>query len=243
MQLKIRIKLDKELILPINYNSIIQAIIYHAATSIDKDFTSKLHDEGFCLSENDSTNFKYFSFSKLMGNYEIIGKSIKFTNEIFFEVRSIDAYFIHIVYEGIIKNKINFKGQYFKPILKLENKIIKDNSIYIKMISPIIAPKKLENGKKAYLNPMNNEFVPYLKNNFAHKYYNYYNNHADNIEIEYTNVTSKDKCVTSFKNIFVTGWYGTYYLEGKPEYLTFLYNVGLGSKNSQGFGLFEVIDN
>ena len=41
--------------------------------------------------------------------------------------------------------------------------------------------------------------------------------------------------------INISGWYGEYYLVGKRKYLDFLYQTGLGSKNSQGFGMFDVI--
>ena len=33
---------------------------------------------------------------------------------------------------------------------------------------------------------------------------------------------------------------GEYELIGEPKYLDFLYQTGLGSKNAQGFGMFEV---
>ena len=240
MQLKVRVKLDKNLTLPISYNSIIQGIIYHSATKIDKNFTSNLHDKGLGL-KTDTINFKYFSFSKIFGKYEINDKKITFFDEIRFEIRSIDPYFIHLVYEGMNKYGISFGERTLKPDLKLENKIITSNSITIKMISPIIAIKKDDN-KKEFINPMTNEFIPYLENNYSYKYQNYYNNEGKDIDIDIIDVTYRDKCVTSFKGIIMTGWYGIYHLEGSPESLTFLYNTGLGGKNSQGFGLFDIIE-
>lgn len=241
MQLKVKIKLEQELTLPISYNSIIQGIIYHSATKIDKNFTSNLHDKGLGI-ETEIANFKYFTFSKILGKYEIRDKNITFYDEIRFEIRSIDPYFIHLVYEGMNKYGINFGEVNVRPELKLENKIITSNSINIKMLSPIIAVKKDDDNKKEFLNPMTNEFIPYLKNNYLYKYQNYYNNEGNDINIDIINVTYRDKCVTSFKKIMMTGWYGVYHLEGSPESLTFLYNTGLGGKNSQGFGLFKIID-
>ena len=240
MQLKVKIKLDKKLTLPISYNSIIQGIIYHSATKIDEKFTSSLHDKGLGI-KTDTTNFKYFSFSKIFGKYKINDKKITFFDEIRFEIRSIDPYFIHLVYEGMNKYGINFGDRNLKSNLKLENRIITSNSITTKMISPIIAIKKDDN-KKEFINPMTNEFIPYLENNYSYKYQNYYNNEGKDIDIDIIDVTYRDKCVTSFKGIIMTGWYGIYHLEGSPESLTFLYNTGLGGKNSQGFGLFDIIE-
>ena len=63
-----------------------------------------------------------------------------------------------------------------------------------------------------------------------------------NIEITNTAISHSDKVVTTLKGIYITGWKGNYILNGSPDYLTFLYNCGIGNKNSQGFGLFELID-
>ena len=50
----------------------------------------------------------------------------------------------------------------------------------------------------------------------------------------------KDKYFTKYKNFFIEAWYGLYLLEGNADYLSFLYDAGLGSKNAQGFGMFEI---
>ncbi|MBC7189418.1 hypothetical protein H5U35_04285, partial [Candidatus Aerophobetes bacterium] len=40
----------------------------------------------------------------------------------------------------------------------------------------------------------------------------------------------------------IKGWMGTYRLEGNPELIKFSYDAGLGAKNSQGFGMYEVVN-
>ena len=49
------------------------------------------------------------------------------------------------------------------------------------------------------------------------------------------------KLVTRYKGILITAWYGTYQLTGERKYLDFLYQTGLGAKNAQGFGMFEIL--
>jgi hypothetical protein len=39
----------------------------------------------------------------------------------------------------------------------------------------------------------------------------------------------------------IKAWEGVYELKGKPELLDVAYNTGLGAKNSQGLGCFEVV--
>lgn len=243
MQLKVFLKLDTELVLPINYNHILQGIIYHSASSIDISHTKKLHNEGINADNYTNTNFKLFSFSKIIGKYKIVGKNIVFSESIFFEIRSVDPYFIFIVYEGLKKNGIKFKNKTFIPNLEISNKVITSDSIYIRMLSPIVALNNLPDGSKEFISPLNNNFSLYISNNFTNKYKAFYGTFPKSeIELIVADVSYKDKCVTKFKNIYLTAWNGFFYLKGEPEVLNFLYNVGLGSKNSQGFGLFNIIE-
>ena len=39
---------------------------------------------------------------------------------------------------------------------------------------------------------------------------------------------------------YVTGWRGSYLLSAEPQVLDLLYQTGLGSRNAQGFGLFDL---
>ena len=48
---------------------------------------------------------------------------------------------------------------------------------------------------------------------------------------------------TQYQLFMHHNWKGIYELSGKSEYLNFLYDVGIGAKNSQGFGMFDVMDN
>ena len=74
------------------------------------------------------------------------------------------------------------------------------------------------------------------------KYEAYYGITSEDITIKLVSVNEKDKYVTKYKNTYITAWHGIYILQGKKEYLEFLYYTGLGEKTSQGFGMFEVIE-
>ncbi|MBX6764787.1 MAG: CRISPR-associated endoribonuclease Cas6, partial [Rubrobacteraceae bacterium] len=54
-------------------------------------------------------------------------------------------------------------------------------------------------------------------------------------------VRSADQKVLRFKGTVVKGWMGLYELRMPRPYLQLAYDTGLGSKNSAGFGMFEVI--
>lgn len=238
MQLKIYIDLKNEpLTLPISYTHILQGIIYSSLAN-DIKYQTLLHNIGI----NEISNYKLFTFSALCGKHSIYDKKITFDEKIFFEIRSVDSYFIFLLYEYFKTNGITFGERTIIPNLNIENKIIREESISIKMNSPICITKKDENNKSIYLSPRDSFFEEAINNNFVKKYSSYYNTMPySNIEITNTELSHKDKIVTNLKGTYITGWKGTYILNGSPDYLTFLYNSGLGSKNSQGFGLFEII--
>ena len=239
MQLKIYIDLGSDkLSLPLNYNHILQGIIYNSLSN-DLEYQKTLHNEGITLGEN----YKLFTFSSLCGKHTISNKMITFIDNVFLEIRSVDSYFIFLVYEYMKQNGITFGNKKFYPNLKVENVIIQKNNITIKMNSPICAFQRDIENNTVYLSPRDNDFEKLINNNFFRKYSSYYcTDPCSDITITNINLSPKDKVVTNIKKIYITAWKGEYVLEGSPDYLTFLYNAGLGSKNSQGFGLFEIIE-
>ena len=242
MQLKIFIDLKDELILPINYNHILQGIIYHSIEAYNNTYAKILHDSGIQNNDNSNHTFKLFSFSKIIGKYKIEENKIKFFDSIFWEIRSVDSYFIHLLYMAFLQNGINFGNVNLIPNLKLENKVITEENIHIRTLSPIVVINKISFDKSIYLSPNDENFEQCLNTNFQNKYNAYYNTFPHNdIKIFTDNVSYKDKVVTTVKGIYINAWNGTFYLSSTPDLLTFLYNCGIGSKNSLGFGMFNIL--
>ena len=244
MQLKIFIDLKEELVLPINYNHLLQGIIYHSVGIYNKKYSEKLHSQGIQNDNNFNYKFKMFTFSKIIGKkYKTDGKTIKFFDSIFWEIRSIDSCFIHLLYLSFSQNGINFGNINVRPKLKVEDKIITENNIYVKMLSPIVVISKSENSKSIFLSPNDKNFEKCINNNFQNKYSAYYNTFPhNNIEITPDYISYKDKIVTTIKDIYINAWNGSYFINSSPDLLTFLYNCGLGSKNSAGFGMFNIAE-
>lgn len=74
MQLVVHIRLKEPLSLPINYNHILQAVIYRAL-SIMPDYSQFLHAEDL---PEDRENIKYFSLANWMENIEYEKKRLPF---------------------------------------------------------------------------------------------------------------------------------------------------------------------
>jgi len=246
MQLKIIIHLQEPLTLPLSYHHTLQAIIYNLMG--DAYGSSALHDGGKSYGNR---QYKLFTFSLLEGKTEITGKQITFTDSVSFEVRCIDENIIKCIEDNVLKNGIQFTETVYTDIECIrKNKRVTDNVILIKMISPVCVYKTLPGSTHAnYLNPMCNNFSEEINNNFHRKYQAAQIptlpplSEDDNITISPIKINPKDKYLTIYKKIIIEAYNGVYVLSGKPEFLDFLYNVGIGSKNSQGFGMFNILNN
>ena len=97
MQLVVHIRLKEPLSLPINYNHILQAVIYRAL-SIMPDYSQFLHAGGFTRGQR---KYKIFQFSQLDGEYRIREKKITFYSYVSFEVRSPEPLLIRLLADSI----------------------------------------------------------------------------------------------------------------------------------------------
>ncbi|PNV79087.1 MAG: CRISPR-associated endoribonuclease Cas6, partial [Dictyoglomus turgidum] len=50
----------------------------------------------------------------------------------------------------------------------------------------------------------------------------------------------KNRKVVIFKNTPIEGWAGVFELSGDPALIAITYEAGLGNKNSEGFGMWEI---
>ena len=50
------------------------------------------------------------------------------------------------------------------------------------------------------------------------------------------------KLVTSVKEIWLTAYHSSFAMQANPEIVKFVYDIGLGSLNSQGFGMIDIME-
>lgn len=240
MQLIININLDKQLILPLNYNHIVQSIIYRAL-SVIPEYADFIHDNGYM---NGNRSYKMFNFGQLKGEYRIEGRNIIFSNFVSLEVRSPLSMLINILKYSFETNGITFGEKTFNDILiEIYDYTIEDSEINIEMNSPVTVYSTDEYmGNTYYYAPTDVEFSDMIDANFKRKYFSYYGVRPySNVEIELLNNTAPRKMVTKYQGLYINAWFGRYRLSGERKYLDFLYQTGLGSKNSQGFGMFSLV--
>lgn len=240
MQLIVHIGLDRPLILPLNYNHILQSIIYRAIGNMP-DYANFLHNEGYT---RDKRQYRMFQFSQLSGEYTIQDRKIIFRSYVSFEIRTPEPLLIRLLGEYFWNHGIRFGETVYRDIqMELYDYTVEEENITIRMKSPVtVYSTDSEEGRIYYYNPEEEEFYQRLKENFFRKYQAYYGvEPVEMPEIKKERDKMPKKFVTKYQGRYITAWYGTYELSGKRKYLDFLYQVGLGSKNSQGFGMFEIL--
>ncbi len=244
MQLKLSFDLFEPISLPLGHHAILQGFIYHLLSE-SKDYADFLHDTGYMDGVH---SFKLFVFSTLHGNHSIDQGRIVYRDQIHLEIRSPKTEFCNILMQALQSSHSLELGH--KRIRLSECaftiKAIDTDSIRIRMLSPLSLSttyRENERKKTRYISPTDSEFANALQQNTTSKYRATYNKEPISpVTLDILSLTEDDRYVTKFNNhIFITGWNGLYQLSGDPSLLTFLYDSGLGSRNSQGFGMFEPI--
>lgn len=245
MQLKFIFKTDSLLYLPLGHHDILQGFIYNKLKNNSK-YAAFLHDVGYY---DNAHNFKMFVFSTLKGDHHIDNSRIVYTNNLYLEIRSPMDEFCNILLHSIQDNssaELNNQPIHLYDWC-ISDKQIHTTSIDIKMASPLtLSTTYYKNDKKKtrYLSPSDNDFNCAFIHNTKSKYKAFYKKDlSSDLQLSPINVGLKDKYVTKFKNhIFINAWNGTYRLDGDSSLLSFLYDTGIGSRNSQGFGMFDIVE-
>lgn len=246
MRITIEFHCNQELILPIHYNYILQGFLYKNLT--DKDYRNFLHETGYQL---DDKNFKMFTLSRLTGKFRIlkdIGK-IAFSSPFTLVVAAGVEQFITDLAETLIKSDQCILGDTPVEIksISVHKNFTPADKVQIKMLSPVVAYRTVLEGDKKhteYYSPWQKEFGPLVTNNLLRKYQILYGNLPENTDfrvIPNGSQEQKFKTIINYKGTVIIGYSGIYWLKGNPDLIEVAYNTGLGSKNSQGFGCWEVV--
>lgn len=233
MQIILNMKPRNPLIVPFNYNYQLQSAIYGKLREIDRsDFW---HDKGF----GDSAKFKAFTFGSLKGRYTVRDDKIHFEDTVSFEIRSpifnfCDDFQRAVEYFPdfrIFNTELDIISAY------TNNRHINQSSAVFTAQTAIVVYKSEENYTH-YFSPEDDEFFTGICNNYENKYTSIFQKAPEPLYIR--PVGDYKKVVTNYKHTWVTGYKGKIEVKASSHILEFLYNAGIGSKNSQGFGFIDI---
>lgn len=224
-------------ILPLSYQTLVHGAIYHALTK-ESGYGSQLHNT---QPGADHRTFKGFCFGALTGPYTIMNGKIMFHNQIQLDIRSIDPYFIlSLASAWPVGSDIRLADQQLRIVSgEITDTHITQRQINVSMLSPVAVYRTLDNGKTEFYAPDDPRFYTALVHNAQRKWQTFYDD--DSFDFSITPLFSglPKRVFTVFKKTYITGWKGEYRLRGDPAVLDMLYQVGLGVKNSEGFGMFR----
>lgn len=231
-----------EMTLPIDYRHLIQGMIFELLSK-DKKYAKFLHDRGF---ESDGRSFKLFTFGAMRGRYTLIEKMIRFYGKSKLEIRSCDPHFINLILTNLHEGQVLNLGDNTVAVerIYLKDEKIFSDEIKIKTLTPITVYTTGYDGFTKYYSPKEKLFYELVTKNAERKWKSFHGNKSFIFSIEPLFDNEKYiKRVARYKTINIDVWSGSFRLRGTPEGLDFLFNVGLGGKNAEGFGMFEVIPN
>jgi CRISPR-associated endoribonuclease Cas6 len=239
----------QKLKLPINYNHILQAFILQLID--DAEYRRFLHNEGYTFQNR---NYKMFTFSKLNGRFCVDNseKTIEFFDNVSLKISAHDENIIRYCADSLLfKDEFELLNQKITvEKIEYENQDIKNNKIYIKTLSPITVYSTVINNsskKTIYYTPLDEQFPKLIKDNLIKKYLAFYNLNEgditfdDSFIIKEKNNSKSKMIITYYKNFLIKAWNGIFEIQGDPKLLKIGYDAGFGSKNSQGFGLVELM--
>lgn len=249
-----RIRFDFELpggsiSLPTNYNYQVQSMIY---TNISDRLSDFLHKQGF---EFEKRQFKMFTFSKLSGRHRI--KKISHNRSIITFYSSL-YFFISSPFEPILQEfanrmvsgttvTLNGSRLFISSVQVLMPPVFNKGITTIKVLSPITVRSTLlgpDGGHKTYYySPMEKEFSDLIRKNILKKYYAFAGQYPQDTDFAINPLYFSQKRnyhVIVYKDFVVKGYSGIYELSGNRELKQFAYDCGIGERNSQGFGMFDI---
>jgi len=189
--------------------------------------------------------FKMFTFSRLLGRHRREGDNLIFEGDITLYLSSPIERFIKEIANTIVKRGFFKIGSSELSVAGLkfpeEPKISRE--MKIKTLSPITVYSTLftQNGRKKtyYYTPYEEEFSRLINENLKKKFY-LLNKREIKSSMNVTPIKVRE-CIVMYKNTVVRGWYGVFSIKGSISLMRVAYETGLGTKNPEGFGMFEVI--
>ena len=217
------------------YQHAVQSLLY---SCWDEELPD-MHDKVFVGTEH---YLKPFCFGRLEGEHRVERQNIVFQSPILLELRSPDDRIVDIAANSLQANprRKMYRNTLTVSGLRTDMRLSFPANALIQTVSPITVHETPEKGKTICYSPDDSEWYLRLSMNLASKLRAL---HLDlPAELSVTPAGFKpEKQVTRFKETYITGYFGRFYLKADPRVIAVLYYCGLGNRNSQGFGLFNIL--
>lgn len=235
--LRITLRTRGSVLLPLAYNELLQGVLYNCWRS-ELEF---LHEATL----DDSRAFRPFVFSRLNGRGRADGnaRTIQFSGLVSFEVRSCVEQIIDVCATQLYSQGTVRLGAYELDLVNLESRdrLLFPQRARIRLRTPVVARSSSGDGHDTYFSPIDPEWLELVQGNALRKAQGLGMGCDAGLQA-FAIADSLRKQVTRFKGTHITGWTGDLLLACDSELMAALWCCGLGEKNSQGFGMFDILD-
>lgn len=243
MQIKICFVSDTDILLPSQYNHLLQGFIYN---NIDDELAEFLHDKGYVYM---SRNFKLFTYSKVFGKIKKINEKFNFGNKISLVMSSpIDLFCKSIANSMLQKNNLILGQNHIKvEQIQIIKNTAESDEIIVRTLSPIVTYSTLlrpDNSKyTCYFMPGETDFERIIYENLIKKCMAL-NNEETEFEgtISIKPIGNCRQQLVKYKDFVIKGAVGKFLIKGDKRLLQMGLDAGFGGKNSQGFGCVSILD-
>lgn len=254
MRFKLFLNIDKRPFgnrLPFNYQYELSAVIYKILANADHAFAEWLHDNGFAA---DKKVFKLFAFSRLqIPNYRIEGNFLEILSDSatwylsFLPERSTQEFIQGIFNEqqfelGNRQARIRCRVQ----SIELMPSPAFSEPMSFRTLSPMCLTLKRENGTDEYVAPTHPMARELILQNLLDKYKAFTGNDFPEKDVAFDfKVTGKPRSslitikADTPQESKIRAFGCNFQLTAPVELMKIAYDGGLGSKNSQGFGMMQ----
>jgi CRISPR-associated endoribonuclease Cas6 len=255
-EVRIRIELSsasKQILLPESYNYLLQSYVYK---SISTALAAQLHDEGWQYGKR---RFKMFTFSQLYAarpeRFRPAAPSapehprprLRLSSPCWFFLSSPEEQILQELAQSLLEDKearLDSNMLHLTSVALLASPTFlpdQVNTISVRTMSPITVYKTDETHHTTYFSPHDAAFAAYVRENARRKFTAYAGHEPDLTGFDIIPLEERDRPATiNFKGTMIRGYTGRFRLSGQGDLLRFLYDAGLGSKNSEGCGMIEL---
>lgn len=240
-----------DILLPLHYNQVLQALFYN---TLSEEIAKQLHTQGFPFEKR---RFKLFVYSRIQERAKHDERGLLRFGP------TITLYFSSPVLDLVQDFGTNLftKSEALVWHQKVRLSSLEavappqiTNSVLVKMLSPctIYSTKVIEGKRQVYYyRPYEEQFSMLVRANAIKKYKaflsmsgdSFDSGRIDNMKLSMIPANfsiKRNEKVVYFKDTVIRAYTGVFQLSGDTELLWITYEAGLGDKNSQGFGMWDV---
>ncbi len=241
MQYKINFISDHDIILPFQYNQLLQESLLPMLE--DQEYLYFIHDASY---RYEKRYYKLYTFSRIIGQ-AIVDKESKtynFKKSCSIYMASLDEKLTYSIFINILNNnsEIRWLNNYVRvKSIEVFNPIVDGEEITVKTVSPITVKSTFytEDGQSHnyFYNPDESEFIKKIESNLCRKYFAYYGKELEAGNFHIQAVKNVKECHLSCKGSLIKGYTGVFKMTGSKELFHTALSSGIGGNNSMGFGM------